>query len=112
MRIKSFLGASDPFVKFRVLSHADYLTHLNNKLTGNEGSSSYENLKISDTVTVEMKAKSKVVRKTTNPVWNETLSIQMPNTPKGYYLLVVLLDYNRIGKSIRLIQSKIPTYSN
>jgi hypothetical protein len=82
------------------------MAHLNDKI--HETSSYSENkLSQSDALLVEMKGKSKSVKKNPNPAWNDTIIIQMPNSPKGFHLLVDLMEKNFIGNLKLVLNLKI-----
>ena len=86
-------------MKFRVLNQNEYMAHLNDKIHETSSSSEYRPLSASDVLSVDMKGKSKSVKKNPNPTWNDTIIIQMPNSPKGFHLLVSLSEKNFIGNS-------------
>jgi len=71
LEAKDHSGLSDPFVSLKVVHNESQNT--------------------------VSKAKSKVVKKNLNPQWNETLTLPMPNIPKGHSLVIQAYDWNRIG---------------
>ncbi len=60
----------DPYVSFKVVNNAELQQNLSSSSSSAAGEQS-------------MRAKSKVIRKTSNPLWNQTLTIPMPNTTQG-----------------------------
>jgi len=85
LEAKDHAGTSDPFVTFKVVSN--------------------------ETGQAVSKAKSKVIKKSLNPQWNETLtlpSFENSNNLRSFTLEIAVLDWNRLGGKVPMGEAKLP----